>query len=215
MLNNGDKLIVVKKVAPFLNEGDVVKVTNVTDDGIISFAFGEGLMHMGVMNTAECESHFEKVEEKNVAVAPTINEEYIAEIMENSEFEVHTAFDKCTVVSCRLPNGFVITEYSACVSPENYDEDMGVEICVNKIKNKVWELEGYRLQQWLWENDCCCEECEDCDCDCECDCECECECEEEIEVEIETDIEIEVEEDDCDCNNCDSYDCPFNHNIFH
>lgn len=197
MLNNGDKLIVVKKVAPFLNEGDVIKVTNVTDDGIISFAFGEGLMHMGVMNTAECEAHFKKVEEKNVVVAPTINEEYIAEIMENSEIEVHTVFDKCTVVSCRLPNGFVITESSACVSPENYDEGMGVDICISKIKNKVWELEGYRLQQWLWENECCCEECEGCDCECDCECE----------------EEIEVEEDGYDCDTCDSYDCPFSPNF--
>ena len=46
MLANGDKLIVTKKVAPFLNEGDVVKVTNVTDDGIISFAFGDGFSNV-------------------------------------------------------------------------------------------------------------------------------------------------------------------------
>ena len=114
MLTNGDKLIVTKKVAPFLDEGDIVEVTNVTDDGIISFAFGEGLVHMGVMNTAEFEGYFEKVEEKAKVEIPDIDEEYIAEIMDNSEFEVHTVFDKCTIVSCRLPNGFVITEYSTC-----------------------------------------------------------------------------------------------------
>ena len=171
MLNNGDKLIVTKKVAPFLNEGDIVEVASVTDDGIISFAFGNGNMHMGVMNMAEFESHFEKVEEK--VEAPAITEEYIDEIMENSEFDVHTVFNKCTVVSCRLPNGFVITEYAACVSPENYNEDMGIEICRERIKNKVWELEAYRLQQWLWEEEtweeakegwcpCCCGDCGDC-----------------------------------------------------
>ena len=197
MLTNGDKLIVVKKVAPFLNEGDVVEVTNVTEDGIISFAFGEGFMHMGVMNAAECESHFKKVE-KDAAVAPSITEEYIAEIMENSEFEIHTVFDKCTIVSCRLPNGFVITESSACVSPENYDEDTGAEICFDKIASKIWELEGYRLQQWLWEeeNGYCCEECEGCSCDCE----------EEIDECLDTDL---------DCDDCDSCDCPFNTNICH
>lgn len=195
MLTNGDKLIVVKKVAPFLNEGDVVKVTNVTDDGIISFAFGDNFMHMGVMNTAECENHFEKFEEK--VEAPTINEEYIAEIMENSEFDVRTVFGKCTVVSCRLPNGFVIVESSACVSPENYDEDTGAEICFDKIADKIWELEGYRLQQFLWEesleDECgCCEDCEGCSCDEECD-----EC-------LETDL---------DCDDCVDYECPFNPNV--
>jgi hypothetical protein len=192
MLNNGDKLIVVKKVAPFLNEGDVVEVTNVTDDGIISFAFGDSLMHMGVMNTAECESHFEKMEERVDVEIPTITEEYIAEIMENSEFEVCTMFDKCTVVSCKLPNGFVIVESSACVSPENYNEELGTEICIDKITDRVWELEAYRLQQQLWgeEHGCdfCCNECEVFD---ECD-----EC-------LYTDL---------DCDNCESYDCPFNTN---
>ena len=174
ILNNGDKLIVTKKVAPFLNEGDIVEVTNVTEDGIISFAFGAGNMHMGVMNMAEFEAHFEKVEDK--AEVPAITEEYIEEIMENSEFDVRTVFGKCTVVACRLPNGFVITEYAACVSPENYNEDMGIEICRERIKNKVWELEAYRLQQWLWEEEtweeanegwcpCCCGDGDECEFD--------------------------------------------------
>ena len=153
MLTNGDKLIVTNKVAPFLNEGDVVEVTNVTDDGIISFAFGDGFVHMGVMNTAECEAHFEKIEGKEKTTAPAITEEYIEEIMENSDFEVFTAFNKCTIVSCMLPNGFVITESSACVSPENYDEELGANICFDKIADKVWELEAYRLQQQLWEEE--------------------------------------------------------------
>lgn len=171
MLNNGDKLIVTKKVAPFLNEGDIVEVTNVTEDGIISFAFGNGNMHMGVMNMAEFEAHFKKMEEKEEA--PAITEEYINEIMENSEFDVETMFHKCTVVSCHLPNGFVITESSACVSPENYNEELGIEICMKKIKDKIWELEAYRLQQWLWEEEtweeankgwcpCCCGDCDEC-----------------------------------------------------
>ena len=198
MLNNGDKLVVTKTVAHFLKEGDVVKVTDVSNDGIISFAFGDNFMHMGVMNAAECESHFEKVEEK--PEIPVITEEYIAEIMDNSEFEITTVFGKCTVVVCRLPNGFVITESSACVNPENYDEDTGAEICFGKIADKIWELEAYRLQQWLWEeeNDCCCENCcENCD---ECSCEEE---EEEIDECLDTDL---------DCDNCEDYDCPYNPN---
>lgn len=188
MVNIGDKMIVTKKVASFLDEGDVIEIVDVGENGMISFAFGEGFMHKGVMNTRECEEHFEKLVEKKMVV-PTITEEYIAEIMENSDFEISTVFDKCTVVSCRLPNGFVITESSACVSPENYDEDMGAEICINKIVNKVWELEGYRLQQWLWEeeNGCRCEECDECD------------CADTYEAEIEIE---EVEECPCKCESC-------------
>ena len=194
MLTNGDKLIVINKVAPFLNEGDVVEVTNVTDDGIISFAFGDGFVHMGVMNTAECEAHFEKIEEKEKTTAPAITEEYIEEIMENSDFEVFTAFNKCTIVSCMLPNGFVITESSACVSPENYDEELGANICFDKIADKVWELEAYRLQQQLWEEEfhcpCCCNDCEECEYD-------------------EDDEFDECLDTDLDCDDCDDECCPY------
>ena len=191
MLNNGDKLVVIKKVAPFLNEGDVVKVVNVTEDGIISFAFGEGFMHMGMMNSTECENHFEKLEEK--PEIPTITEDWVAEIMENSEFDIYTAFDKCTVVSCKLPNGFVITESSACVDPKNYDAELEEEICLDKIANKIWELEAYRLQCELYNRNCCdrCPYEEECGCDDECD-----EC-------LDTDL---------DCDDCYDYDCPYNYN---
>lgn len=188
MVANGDKLVVTKTVAPFLKEGDIVEVTNVTDDGIISFAFGEGFVHMGVMNSDECENHFKKVEEKKET--PEITREYIASIMDNSEFEVHTVFDKCTIVSCRLPNGFVITEYSACVNPEKYDAELAEDICFDKIADKIWELEAYRLQQQLWEEElencpCCCGDCEECEYD-------ECECD--------------------DCDDCEDFECPFNPN---
>ena len=197
MLVNGDKLVVTKKVAPFLNEGDIVEVTNVDDNGIISFKFGDGFMHMGVMNTSEYEAHFKKVEEKTDEKITKITEEYIAEIMENSEFETFTTFDKCTIVSCRLPNGFVITESSACVSPENYNEDLGVDICFDKIADKIWELEAYRLQQHLWEEEfdcpCCCGECEECECDDEFD-----EC-------LDTDL---------DCDDCEDFSCPYNSNNY-
>ena len=52
---------------------------------------------------------------------------------------------KCTVVRAILRNGFAIVESSECVSAENYDEKMGEEICMERIKNKVWMLLGFLL----------------------------------------------------------------------
>ena len=43
-------------------------------------------------------------------------------------------------------NGFEIVESSACVSAENYDEELGAEICLGKIRDKVWMLLGFLLQ---------------------------------------------------------------------
>lgn len=57
-----------------------------------------------------------------------------------------TLGDKTTIVRAVLRNGFEIVETSSCVSPENYDERVGQELCMKKIKDKVWELLGFLLQ---------------------------------------------------------------------
>lgn len=57
-----------------------------------------------------------------------------------------TLGDKTTVVRAVLRNGFEIVESSSCVSPENYDEAMGRDICLKKIRDKVWMLLGFLLQ---------------------------------------------------------------------
>lgn len=198
MLINGDKLVVKNRVAGFLDEGDIVKVVDVKDNGIISFAFGEAFEHMGLMSTDEYEKHFEKIEVEEKQEAPKISKERIDRILDESDFDIKTIFDKCTVVTCRLPNGFVITESSACVSPENYDEEMGFEICFSKIEDKLWELEGYRLQEELYreKNNANEVECEDCYCD---ECPCGDECDECNDYDcLYTDL---------DCDDCDDYTC--------
>lgn len=79
-----------------------------------------------------------------------ITKEHIDKIVEETEFNITTVFNKCTVVTAKLPNGFVITESSACVDEKNYSRNLGYEICKEKIINKIWELEGYRLQQKIY-----------------------------------------------------------------
>ena len=76
----------------------------------------------------------------------TVTQKQIDDLFLRSEKEVFTSFDKCFVMVCRLPNGFVLVESSACVDPANYNPDIGQQICEERIKNRLWELEGYRLQ---------------------------------------------------------------------
>ena len=71
---------------------------------------------------------------------------YIGEIVAKTEFKTLTVYGKTTIVSAKLPNGFVIVESSSCVDPENYDVKTGEGICRSRIINKIWELEGYKLQ---------------------------------------------------------------------
>lgn len=81
----------------------------------------------------------------------TVTKEQVEKIINEAEVEIKTFFDKCTIVTAQLSNGFVIVESSACVDPANYDENLGAQICLERITNKVWELEGYKLQSQLAE----------------------------------------------------------------
>lgn len=85
-------------------------------------------------------------------MANTVTEEQVNDILKRSTTNVQTLFDKVTVVTVQLPNGFVLSESAGAVSKENYSEEIGKQICMERIVNKVWELEGYVLQSKLGGN---------------------------------------------------------------
>ncbi len=72
-----------------------------------------------------------------------VDPEEVSEVMQASEYRVMTLFGTCTVVAMRMPCGYVLVESSACVNPEDYDEETGADICCERIENKVWALLGY------------------------------------------------------------------------
>lgn len=75
-----------------------------------------------------------------------VTKEQVDKILADSETTDFKFAEKTTVVCAKLPSGFVIVESSSCVDPENYDHELGKEICMKRIEDKVWMLEGYRLQ---------------------------------------------------------------------
>jgi len=75
-----------------------------------------------------------------------VTKEQVDQIIASAKIEDVKLGEKTTVVSATLANGFVIVQSSSCVDPENYDHELGKEICLKRIGDKVWELEGYRLQ---------------------------------------------------------------------
>lgn len=81
----------------------------------------------------------------------TVTKQQIDELLKKSEFRIETVYNKVTVVSCKLPNCFVINEASGAVDPANYDEKIGKKICIERIENKLWELEGYALAKQLYD----------------------------------------------------------------
>lgn len=79
-----------------------------------------------------------------------VSEKHIDEIIENSELRVfHRIFGKQCVAIILLPNGFTIVGQSACIDPDNYEEEIGLEIAMDDIKHQLWNLEGYLKQNEL------------------------------------------------------------------
>ena len=81
-----------------------------------------------------------------------VTQEQIDALINSAEVKVETVFGKCTTVAVKLANGFILTESSACVDPENYDAELGKKLCLQHIENRLWELEGYALQKKLHEH---------------------------------------------------------------
>jgi hypothetical protein len=48
-----------------------------------------------------------------------------------------------------LRNGFTVTGESACVSPENFDAEIGRQIAYENALEKIWPLMGYELKSKL------------------------------------------------------------------
>jgi len=58
-----------------------------------------------------------------------------------------------TVACLQLRNGFTVIGESACADPANFNEDMGRKIAYDNARNKIWQLEGYLLRQFLSEKE--------------------------------------------------------------
>ena len=112
-----------------------------------------------------------EVNGKLKTAAPSISAEMVERFIDHHE--TVTMGGKTTVVRAVLKNGFEIVESSSCVSAENYDEKLGEEICMERIRNKIWELLGFLLQTAVGgvngeaaaENHCCDKDCECSRCD--------------------------------------------------
>lgn len=79
-----------------------------------------------------------------------ITQEMVDKVLEESEIRDEKWWDNLTVVSVRLKNGWTITESAACVDPANYDHELGKSICMKKIKDQVWKLLGWSLNDELY-----------------------------------------------------------------
>ena len=79
----------------------------------------------------------------------SVTSEQLDQLITNSEIQYFRAFETTTVCVVKLPNGFTVMGYSACVDPANFDAKIGKEIALDMVKERLWELEGYALKSKL------------------------------------------------------------------
>lgn len=83
--------------------------------------------------------------------APRLTPELIDSIIVDKDFYI---FPKTQLTICclTLKNGFTVTGESACVSPENFNQEIVERIAFTNAREKIWALEGYLLKQKLFES---------------------------------------------------------------
>lgn len=67
-------------------------------------------------------------------------------------FPSSTPMARLTFCVLVLKNGFTVTGQSACVSPENFNEEIGKRIARDKAVEQVWPLLGFRLADRIHHN---------------------------------------------------------------
>lgn len=67
--------------------------------------------------------------------------------------ETFTTLPSGKVMVCELTlrNGFTVRGEAATVSKANFDEEIGQRISRENARSKVWEMEGYLLQERLYQ----------------------------------------------------------------
>lgn len=87
--------------------------------------------------------------------APRVTPERINQLVASLTYETaRVPNTTSTIATARLPNGFVVSiGHSACVSPANFDAEMGRKLAIGdagtKAREALWQFEGYLLAHQL------------------------------------------------------------------
>ena len=94
------------------------------------------------MNENELEK---EIQEKGLN-APRLCPSDIDAVIVNKTF-TNLPSGKCMVCEITLKNGFTVRGESACVSPKNFNQEIGEKISFEDARNKIWAFEAYLLQE--------------------------------------------------------------------
>lgn len=74
------------------------------------------------------------------------------QVLAKIKSETFTVLPSGKVMVCELTleNGFTVTGQSGVVHKDNFVREIGMEISRKNAINEIWQLEGYLLQQELY-----------------------------------------------------------------
>lgn len=76
----------------------------------------------------------------------SITSELVNNFIKNIEITTERVFGKLnTVMKYELVNGFVGIESTSCVDEKNYSEEIGKEILIKRLQDKIWFGLGFTL----------------------------------------------------------------------
>lgn len=97
------------------------------------------------MNDAEIESRIDYLGLSGPRVTQKDVNDFISK-------RVFYRFPDTTLTICclYLKNGYTVTGESACISTENYNEELGKSIAETNAIDKIWELLGFLMKHNLY-----------------------------------------------------------------
>ena len=94
------------------------------------------------------EQEIEKSIVEKGLTAPRLTPEHIDSVIAGKTFTVLPS-GKCMVCEITLANGYTLRGEASTVSKENFNQEIGEKISFENARRKIWELEGYLLQEKL------------------------------------------------------------------
>lgn len=99
------------------------------------------------MSEAEIEK---EIQERNLN-APRLTPSDIDFVIVGETFTILPS-GKSMICELTLRNGFTVRGDASVVSKANFNEEVGRKVSREKARNEIWQLEGYLLQQRLFED---------------------------------------------------------------
>lgn len=119
----------------------------VDDYGIskLNFECFEKVFDKSENNQEMCKSDKDTACEKPNTKESRVNVKYYTDnmqfnnVLEFCDIKTFTAFGKTIIVAVRFPNNYVIVESSSCVDEKDYNEKLGIKLCMQRIEQKYME----------------------------------------------------------------------------